>query len=171
MLTPYLKNSDAALGFFIIDKNHEKYFNHNGGTEGYRSKMYGSFKNGKGFIIMANSNDVRIIEEIQNAITEIYQWKEFYKPERKNIISIVPDTLKQMTGEYYFDKLNATFFIRYTTQGLELKWNKYSYQPIYPISSDEFTATFDPYVYYKFSIADGILTIKAGSDVFVGKKK
>jgi hypothetical protein len=133
--------------------------------------VYGSFKSGKGFIIMANSNDVRIIEEIENAFMEVYQWKGFYQPQRKDIFSISPDSLKQMAGEYYFDKLNATFSIRYADKGLELKWSKYSYQPIYPIAENGFTATFDPWVFYKFSIADGILTIKAGSDVFIGKKK
>ena len=74
-LTPYLDGS-SALGVFIENRGTEKYFYHSGGNEGFCCKYYGSF-DGKGVVIMSNSDNRQIIEEIANSVACVYKWKDF----------------------------------------------------------------------------------------------
>jgi CubicO group peptidase (beta-lactamase class C family) len=75
-LTPYLDGS-SALGVFIENRGEEKYFYHTGGNEGFCCKYYGSF-DGKGVVIMTNSDNRQIIEEIANSVAYVYKWKDFF---------------------------------------------------------------------------------------------
>ncbi|HEX8577192.1 MAG TPA: serine hydrolase, partial [Flavobacterium sp.] len=79
MLTPVLNTPDVALGAFIIEKGGEKYFVHLGGNRGFQSIYYGSFKTGKGVVIMCNSDAVHptLIKEIVNSVATVYRWKHF----------------------------------------------------------------------------------------------
>jgi hypothetical protein len=70
MLTPFIDSADYQLsyakaklspGFFLIDRGGEKYFFHSGGADGYSSIYYGGLQNGKGAVIMVNSNNTQII--------------------------------------------------------------------------------------------------------------
>jgi len=104
MLTPPLSNSQYALGFGIDEKGGEKYFWHSGESYGFCSLYYGSFNTGKGVVILTNSfppNGTPLLYEVLNSVAKVYQWKDFYKPVVKKLIS-VPDTLlNKYAGEYY----------------------------------------------------------------------
>jgi len=78
-LTPYIDNA-AALGVFIDTKGGQKYFGHNGQDEGFVARYYGSFDNGNGVVVMSNTDDISIVNEVVNSVVSVYQWKDFYKP-------------------------------------------------------------------------------------------
>ncbi|HVU97426.1 MAG TPA: serine hydrolase domain-containing protein [Puia sp.] len=100
MLTPYIDKS-AALGAFIDSKGGEKYFSHNGKDEGFVARYCGSFDGGNGVIIMTNTDDFRIINEIENSVASVYRWKDYYKPFmtlKKRIIA--NNVLESYVGQY-----------------------------------------------------------------------
>ena len=68
-LTPVLE--DAALGTFVNSRvsGSLKYFNHNGGNEGFQCTAVGCRDNGEGVVIMTNSDNGSLIyEEIANSV-------------------------------------------------------------------------------------------------------
>jgi len=99
-LTPVI--DDAALGVFVNSRvtGSYKYFNHNGGNEGFLSTYYGCRDSGEGVVVMINSENWTIIDEIVNSVATVYNWKDFYLPEVKKAIDL-PDTLiKKYVDKY-----------------------------------------------------------------------
>jgi len=99
-LTPYI-DSSTALGVFIDTRGGQKYFGHSGQDEGFVARYWGSFEGGYGVVVMANTDDMSIIDEIINSVAIVYQWKEFYKPfmvlKPQDISS---DLLNSYVGDY-----------------------------------------------------------------------
>jgi CubicO group peptidase (beta-lactamase class C family) len=106
-LTPYI-DSSAALGVFIMEKGGMKYFGHGGANEGFRSQYYGSFDGGDGVVIMVNSDDGSIINEIINSVAAVYKWKDFYTPTVRKAIAITPGMLDACNGKYVLQKDTIT---------------------------------------------------------------
>jgi CubicO group peptidase (beta-lactamase class C family) len=101
-LTPYLDRS-AALGVFIEERDSTKYFQHGAGNDGFRGQYYGSMEGGNGVAIFVNSDNGSIIPELINSVAEVYKWKNFYKPEIKNEITVSESVLKKYEGIYLFE--------------------------------------------------------------------
>ncbi len=78
-LTPYV-DSSIALGVFIEKRGGEKYFGHSGKDEGFVARYWGSFDAGNGVVVMTNTDDVSLINEIINSVAIVYEWKGFYVP-------------------------------------------------------------------------------------------
>lgn len=95
-LTPYIDKS-AGLGVFIMDN---KWFNHNGGNEGFRCVYYGSLEGGNGVVVMVNSDNFDLISEVMRSIGSTYGWNEFSRSIVKTRAEVPADTLKQYTGTY-----------------------------------------------------------------------
>lgn len=102
-LTPYLDGS-SGLGVFIGKRGSEKYFQHSGGNEGFCCIYYGTFNEGKGVVIMTNSDNRTILEEIANSVFCVYQWKDFYEPVIKKVIELPDSVLSLYIGKYMLDK-------------------------------------------------------------------
>ena len=102
-LTPYI-DSNAALGVFIVKKGDDRYFNHNGGNEGFLCTSYGSLEGGNGVVIMINGDKYSIIPEVLNSVARVYGWKDFYKPVFKSVYYPPKDTLSKYTGNYLLFK-------------------------------------------------------------------
>ena len=103
-LTPVLE--DAALGTFVNSRvtGSYKYFNHNGGNEGFQCTAIGCRDNGEGVVIMTNSdNGSHIYEEIANAVATVYKWKDYYLPEIKKVVKIDSSLLDKYAGKYTLD--------------------------------------------------------------------
>lgn len=100
-LTPYIDQS-AALGVFITEN---KWFNHNGGNEGFRCTYYGSLEGGNGMVIMVNADDFYVIGEVMRSICSTYGWEEFNKTTVKTLAEVPTDTLKHYTGTYKFQHI------------------------------------------------------------------
>jgi len=112
-LTPYI-DSNAALGVFIDKKGADKYFGHNGADEGFLSAYTGSFENGNGVVVMVNSDNGSILNEVINSVATVYGWKDYYKPTIKKLITPAPDILAGYTGDYL---LNGDTLTLSTTGG------------------------------------------------------
>jgi CubicO group peptidase (beta-lactamase class C family) len=100
-LTPVLE--DAALGTFVNSRvtGSLKYFNHNGGNEGFQCTAIGCRDNGEGVVIMTNSeNGYLIYEEIANSVASVYKWKDYYLPEIKKVVDIDPSVAARYEGKY-----------------------------------------------------------------------
>jgi CubicO group peptidase (beta-lactamase class C family) len=97
-LTPFI-DSSAALGVFIQQRGDDKYFSHGGANEGFRSQYYGSLHGGRGVVIMVNSDNGVIMDEIINSVAMVYKWEGFYKPIVKTEMD-APAPLDQYTGQY-----------------------------------------------------------------------
>ena len=98
-LTPYI-DKNTGLGCAILDFNGVKYFNHSGSNEGFRSEYYGSFENGNGLVIMLNSDNGKIIQEIVNSIAKAYQFEGLYQSKTIKKVIVDHTTLQSYVGEY-----------------------------------------------------------------------
>jgi len=99
-LTPVI--DDAALGVFVNSRvtGSYKYFNHNGGNEGFLSTYYGCRDSGEGVAIMINSENWAIIDEILNSVATVYGWKDFYLPETKTVVDVSEEQVMKYIGKY-----------------------------------------------------------------------
>jgi CubicO group peptidase (beta-lactamase class C family) len=97
-LAPVLE--DAALGVFVAKKGEYKYFTHNGGNEGFTCLYAGCLDNGEGVVIMTNSDNSAILDEVINSVATVYGWKGYYEPVIKNIVEVSESVLEKYTGNY-----------------------------------------------------------------------
>jgi CubicO group peptidase (beta-lactamase class C family) len=99
-LTPVAE--DAALGVFVNSRvtGSYKYFDHNGGNEGFSCTYYGCRDSGEGVAVMINSESWNIIDEIVNSVAIVYGWRDFYLPEIKAPVAIADSLMKKYTGTY-----------------------------------------------------------------------
>ena len=151
MLTPVLSSSDAALGVFIKEKGGEKYFTHSGANIGYRTEYYGSFTTGAGLVIMVNSDNGQIINEIKNSIATVYNWKGFYTPEIRKLVN-VPDTIAdKYIGEYYSEKpqLKITIAKKDNTLHLSTRGKDYPERMLF-VSTNKFYLPSSPSTFAEF---------------------
>jgi CubicO group peptidase (beta-lactamase class C family) len=97
-LTPVMQ--EAALGVFVATKGTSKYFMHNGGNEGFSCQYVGSLEDGEGVVVMTNSDNGSLIEEIVNSVAIVYNWKDYYQPEIKKVVDVGQSVLDKYTGKY-----------------------------------------------------------------------
>ncbi|MEB0261023.1 MULTISPECIES: serine hydrolase [unclassified Mucilaginibacter] len=98
-LTPYMDKS-AALGVFINDFDGTKYFEHGGANEGYRCQYFGSLDGGNGVVVMVNSDDGAIINEIINSVAKIYNFKGLYHSIVYKEVAVDSTVLQSYVGKY-----------------------------------------------------------------------
>ncbi|MEO8853623.1 MAG: serine hydrolase domain-containing protein [Ginsengibacter sp.] len=136
MLTPYI-DSSAALGVFITKQGNDKYFSHEGTDEGFVSRYYGSIENGNGVVVMANTYNTGIFDEIINSIATVYNWKGFYVPKIKKVVTVSNEILKSYVGKY---KLNTdTLIVTLENKNLMIRFNqKEKYKAWFTSNSDFF---------------------------------
>lgn len=137
-LTPYV-DKEAALGVFITGKGVDRYFTHNGGNEGFVCTSYGSLEGGNGVVIMTNSDQFRIINEVVASVARVYGWKELYKPVFRTVYHPTKDTLAKYVGNYLLFK--DTISINFCGEKLCVQQNGQpatGYEAIF-INATEFT--------------------------------
>ncbi len=135
-LTPYIDTS-AALGVFIEKKGEQKYFTHGGVDEGFVSQYVGSFENGNGVVVMSNTYNMAIIDEIINSIADVYKWENYYTPVVKKIITVSDSVLQDYVGQF---ELTPKFIITVTKNGNQLtsQATGQSTFDIYPEANNKF---------------------------------
>lgn len=113
MLQPYAPAKNYAMGFFIDQKGGETYFQHSGLNEGFSSQYYGSMKGGKGVVVLTNSDDSRLIEEIVNSVAYVYKWKDFSSGfVTKKVITPPTAVMDSIVGHYTFANSNGPTITR-----------------------------------------------------------
>jgi len=109
MLTPF-EGSDAGLGVFIDHIGNRTYFQHGGSNEGFKSQYFASLTGGDGVVVMVNSDQDAILRDVINSVAQAYNWKDFYKPEKRKVINVPVDTLQQYVGNYSFNQAAISVF-------------------------------------------------------------
>jgi CubicO group peptidase (beta-lactamase class C family) len=100
-LSPYV-DSSAALGVFISRIGADTYFQHGGANEGFRSQYYGAIDGGNGVVVMVNSDNGAILQEVVNSVAMVYGWKGFYEPEVKTVFPLQPAQLTAYEGRFKY---------------------------------------------------------------------
>jgi CubicO group peptidase (beta-lactamase class C family) len=98
---------DAALGVFVSTRGSTKYFMHNGGNEGFSCQYVGSLGDGEGMVIMTNSDNGSLLEEVVNSVAIVYNWKDYYKPEIKKVVTVSDGMLNKYIGKYNLEGTNV----------------------------------------------------------------
>ncbi|MGD2086969.1 MAG: serine hydrolase [Candidatus Aminicenantes bacterium] len=102
MLTPFI-SSNMGLGMAVWKPGESVYFEHSGGNEGFRCRLFAHKDKGYGAVVMTNSdNGPQLYGEILRGIANIYQWDD-YLPPPYEIIEISPEKLKSLPGKYDVD--------------------------------------------------------------------
>ncbi|MBZ9689709.1 beta-lactamase family protein [Clostridium estertheticum] len=101
MLIPQA-DGPVGIGFFVDGEEKDIKFSHNGGNAGFVCRMKFHKENGKGIVIMINSQEFDLIEEIERAVDYTYDWS---KPllKQKNNIMIDKFSSEIFTGKYMSD--------------------------------------------------------------------
>lgn len=89
----------AGLGFFIQKFGSALYFGHDGADEGFRAQMVVSRDKGYGVVVMVNSDNGAILNEVVRAVAREYVWGE-YLPAPYEIISMDAAKLEGYTGRF-----------------------------------------------------------------------
>ena len=111
-LTPYLDDSDAALGVFIDNFDGTKYFQHSGSNEGFRCQYYGSLEGGYGVVVMVNSDDGDIIPAIVGSVSKVYGFPGLYHSIIKQKVKVADSVLDKYIGKYEIKPGNILTVIR-----------------------------------------------------------
>jgi CubicO group peptidase (beta-lactamase class C family) len=98
MLTPFIEDF-VALGFFIDKKGKAIYFQHGGADEGFRAQLMAHKEKGYGAVVMVNSDNGQIINEILRSIAKEYQWEDYLPPPHE-IVAVETKRLDGYVGRY-----------------------------------------------------------------------
>jgi CubicO group peptidase (beta-lactamase class C family) len=99
MVTPFIQSGPVGLGFFSEEHGAATYFGHGGADEGFRAQLLVHRDKGYGAIVMVNSDNGQIINEIIRAIAQEYQWEDFL-PLPRELVSVDSAKLKEYAGRF-----------------------------------------------------------------------
>lgn len=117
-LTPF-PGSNAGLDVFIEKKGESEYFQHGGSNEGFRCQYFGSLDGkGNGVVVMVNSDNGSILQELVYSVATVYDWKGFYQPTIKKLVIVPEETLNKYVGKY---QVAPTFILTISKEGDKLK--------------------------------------------------
>ncbi len=98
MVTPVMEGA-PGLGFFIEKRGASLYFGHGGADEGFRANLLVHRTKGYGAVVMVNSDNGQIINEIFGAIAREYNWDEFL-PTPKETVAVDSTRLDEYVGRF-----------------------------------------------------------------------
>lgn len=145
MLDPYVVTNNAtlpkkgSLGVFINEKNGKRYFLHKGGNAGFVCIYYGSMEGGKGVAVMINSNNDKILQEVVNSVSQVYEWDNFYTPIIKELNPVGDTVLESYVGNYEFAP-NVILTIRKVGDHLQAKATGFKEFEVFPETDSKFFA-------------------------------
>jgi len=91
---------EYGLGLYVEKMGDGISFAHSGGTDGFRSQLYGYTHTGQGVVVMANSdNGAALIDEILVSVAAEYGWPEFQITEKVALPSD-PVANAKLVGNY-----------------------------------------------------------------------
>jgi len=93
--------NNVGLGAFIDKMDSTLYFSHSGGNEGFRCQYYGSLEGGNGVVVMVNSDNGGVIQELINSVAKVYGFKRLFHANLKKIVPVPADVLKSYTGKFF----------------------------------------------------------------------
>lgn len=169
MLTFHV-DSSVGLGVFFNKESGKQFFSHGGADEGFRAMYFGSFEDGYGAVIMVNSDNGKIMNEIMHSIQEVYNWPKQIKLNKRKTILLPNDSLKLFAGMYYFDDGDSANII-VQPDGAYVTLNNESLARMYFTSSDSFFTFRYPYK-FEFVRKDNVIDLHlTAGEVYIGRKK
>lgn len=163
-LTPYL-DSLSALGVFILNTGGVKYFKHGGVDEGFVSQYVGSFEGGNGVVVMTNTYNTLLFDEIIYSVATTYNWKN-YSPEVRKTVTL-PDTLiENFIGNYQLDKQNLSILKKADGIYLEDLTNKTSWKVYFTDNSNFFVLENRIKFSFEFDRNNKVVTLKGNNRIF-----
>ena len=143
-VTPYL-NKNAALGVFIDSlQDGVKYFEHGGANEGFRCEYFGSMEGGNGVVVMVNSDNGDIMNEIVNSVAKVYGFKGLNRSKFRKEIVLADTILQKYTGKY---EVSPKLVLAVTLEG-----NKLYGQPTGQLKQQLFPESQNKFFLKKFDI-------------------
>jgi len=97
MVEPFV-DPNGAVGFSLMNRMGERYFEHGGWNEGFCGQIIGHVKNGKGAVVLINANQPAFMFEVIRSIARAYDWPEFV-PQHKQV-PMDSTALRAFTGRY-----------------------------------------------------------------------
>lgn len=97
MVTPFME--EVGLGFFIDKHGNSVYFGHGGADEGFRAQLLMHREKGYGAVVMVNSDNGQIMEEVVRSIAKAYNWDE-YLPPVTELVSLEASKLDEYAGRF-----------------------------------------------------------------------
>ena len=113
MVAPFLTSEPAGLGFFSEKHGAATYFGHGGADEGFRAQLLVHRDKGYGAVVMVNSDNGQIMNEIIRGIAREYQWED-YLPQPREVVSVDAARLYEYTGRFL---VNPDRVLTLTQQG------------------------------------------------------
>jgi CubicO group peptidase (beta-lactamase class C family) len=98
MVTPFIEDI-VGLGFFVEKHGAATYFGHGGADEGFRAQLLVNRDKGYGAVVMVNSDNAQIINEIFRSIAKEYKWDE-YLPQPVDVVSVDSNKLDDYVGRF-----------------------------------------------------------------------
>lgn len=98
MVTPIMEDI-VGLGFFIEKHGAATYFGHGGADEGFRAQLLVNRDKGYGAVVMVNSDNAQIINEILRGIAREYKWDD-YLPQPVDVVSVDSNKLDDYVGRF-----------------------------------------------------------------------
>lgn len=136
MVTPFIPSSQAGLGFFSEKHGMATYFGHGGADEGFRAQLLVHRDKGYGAVVMVNSDNGQIMNEIVRAVAKEYEWEE-YLPQPRETVSVDSTKLNEFTGRFL---VNPDRALTVTQEGGRL-FAEPTASPkfqLFPVSDNEF---------------------------------
>jgi hypothetical protein len=94
--------ASMGLGFYLDGEDDSIRLSHSGCNQGFESEMVFYEENGKGIVVMINSQAGDLISEIERAAAYTYDWEGFL-PEDKDIMDVDESKIKTYLGKYMSD--------------------------------------------------------------------
>jgi CubicO group peptidase (beta-lactamase class C family) len=113
MVSPFLASEPTGLGFFSEKHGAATYFGHGGADEGFRAQLLVHRDKGYGAVVMVNSDNGQIMNEIIRSIAREYQWED-YLPQPREVVSVDAARLNEYTGRFL---VNPDRVLTLTQQG------------------------------------------------------
>jgi CubicO group peptidase (beta-lactamase class C family) len=137
MVTPFIEDS-VGMGFFLEKHGQALYFGHGGSNEGFKSRLLVHKDKGYGAVVMVNSDNAQIINEVIRSIARAYGWEDFL-PAPYEITSIAPEKLDQYQGHYQISP-DSAFQVATENGKLYVQPTEGPKFEIFPVSESAFVA-------------------------------
>ncbi|MCI0391089.1 MAG: serine hydrolase [Acidobacteria bacterium] len=98
MITPFI-DEYVGMGFFLDRRSKALYFGHGGADVGFRANLLVHREKGYGAVVMVNSDNGQIMDEILRSIAREYGW-EALLPEAYEVAAVAPDKLDNYVGRF-----------------------------------------------------------------------
>jgi len=151
MLTPYL-NRSYGLGTVLAGHPADPYFQHTGLNEGFSAAYIGSVYGGDGVVILLNSDNGGLIDEIANSVAVVYHWKNFSPHLVKKELKMADTAMEKYAGTYRLDNSQDSVVISFISGALYLEDSRVrERQRVHFTSPDDFFLSEVRWAAYQFS--------------------